>query len=162
MCVKLLQPYLTLCNPVDCSSPGSSVHGTLQERVLEWVTIFFSRGSSWPRDWTQVSFVSCTGRQALYHQRQLRGDVVVSHSVVSELNYSRLRCSALSNSCNPIDWSLPGSSVHGILQARRLKWVAISFSGGSSRPRDPTLVSCIAGRFKVNIACVSQIPYQLS
>ena len=44
-------------------------------------------------------------------------------------------------------WSLPGSSVHEIFQARILKWVAISFSRGSSRPRDQTQVSGIAGRF---------------
>ena len=43
--------------------------------------------------------------------------------------------------------SLPGSSVHGILQARRLEWVAIPFSRGSSRPRDQTQVSHILGRF---------------
>ena len=48
--------------------------------------------------------------------------------------------------------SLPSSSVHGILQARVLEWVAISFSRGSSRPRDWTLVSCIAGRFFINWA----------
>ena len=47
------QSCLTLCEPVDCSRPGSSVHGTLQARVLEWVAICF-RGSSWPRDWTWV------------------------------------------------------------------------------------------------------------
>ena len=48
--------------------------------------------------------------------------------------------------CDPVDCSLPGSSVHGILQARILEWVAMSFSKGSSRPRDRTQVSCIAGR----------------
>ena len=47
--------------------------------------------------------------------------------------------------CDPVDCSLPGSSVHGILQARILEWVAISFSRGSSRPRN-TQVSCIADR----------------
>ena len=47
--------------------------------------------------------------------------------------------------CDPMDCSLPGSSVHGILQARILEWVAISFSRGSSRPRDQTWVSSIAG-----------------
>ena len=48
---------------------------------------------------------------------------------------------------DPIDCSLPGSPIHVILQARILEWVAISFSRGSSQPRDWTLVSCIAGRF---------------
>ena len=48
---------------------------------------------------------------------------------------------------DPMDCSLPGSSVHGILQARILEWVAIPFSRGSFQPKDPTRVSCIAGRF---------------
>ena len=51
------------------------------------------------------------------------------------------------NLCNPMDCSLPGSSVHGIPQARLLEWVAIPFSRGSSRPRDETQVSCTAGGF---------------
>ena len=46
-----------LCNPVDCSPPGSSVHGILQARILEWVAISFSRGCSQPRDQTQVSHI---------------------------------------------------------------------------------------------------------
>ena len=49
--------------------------------------------------------------------------------------------------CHPMDCSPPGSSVHGVLQARILEWVAIPFSGGSSRPRDRSRVSCIVGRF---------------
>ena len=49
--------------------------------------------------------------------------------------------------CNSTDCGLPGSSVHGILQARILQWVAMSFSRGSSQPRDGTQVSCIAGGF---------------
>ena len=57
----------TLCDPLDCSLPGSSVHGIFQARILEWVAISFSRGSSWPRDQTWVSCVSCIGRQVLYH-----------------------------------------------------------------------------------------------
>ena len=47
--------------------------------------------------------------------------------------------------CDPMDYSLPGSSVHGIFQARILEWVTISFSRGSSQPRDGTWVSCTAG-----------------
>ena len=69
MCIhaKLLQSSLTLCDPMDYSSPGSSVHGILQVRVLEWVARLFSRGSSQPRDGTRVSYVSCVDRRILYH-----------------------------------------------------------------------------------------------
>ena len=65
--VKVLvsQSCLTLCDPADCSAPGSSVHGILQARILEWVVIIFSRASSRPRDGTQVSGLHC--RQILYH-----------------------------------------------------------------------------------------------
>ena len=51
---KLLQLCSTLCNPMDCSLPGSSVPGILQARILEWVAISFSKGSSRPRDPTQI------------------------------------------------------------------------------------------------------------
>ena len=61
---------------------------------------------------------------------------------------------------DPINYSLPSSSVHGILQARILEWVAISFSRGSSWPRNRTQVSCIAGRYFTILAivCVSGLP----
>ena len=52
---EVTQPCPTLCNPMDCSLLGSSVHGIFQAIVLEWIAISFSRGSSQPRDWTQVS-----------------------------------------------------------------------------------------------------------
>ena len=55
---------LTICNPMDYSPPGSFVHGVLQGRILEWVFVPFSRGSSWIRNQTCVS---CIGRQILYH-----------------------------------------------------------------------------------------------
>ena len=54
---KSLQSCSTLCDPMDCSPPGSSTHGLFQARILEWVAISFSRGSSQPRDQT---WVSCT------------------------------------------------------------------------------------------------------
>ena len=63
MCVSVTQSCLTLCNPMDCSPPGSSVHGILQARWLEWVSIPFPRGSSRPRDQIQVS---CISRQIVY------------------------------------------------------------------------------------------------
>ena len=55
---------------------------------------------------------------------------------------------------NPMDYSLPGSSVHGIFEARILEWVAISFSRGSSPPRDRTWVSCIAGGLQCRAAAL--------
>ena len=55
---KSLQLCLTLCDPIDGSPPGSAVPGILQARILEWVAISFSRGSSRPRDWTQVSRIA--------------------------------------------------------------------------------------------------------
>ena len=54
---EVAQSCPTLCNPMDCSLPGSCVHGIFQAIVLEWIAISFSRESSWPRDWTQVSHI---------------------------------------------------------------------------------------------------------
>ena len=60
------QSCLTLCDPMDCRAPGSSVHGTLYARILE-AAIPFSRGPSWSKDRTWDSCVSCNCRQILYH-----------------------------------------------------------------------------------------------
>ena len=62
-----------LCDPMDCSLPDSSVHGILRARILEWVAISSSMGSSRPRDRTRVSCTSCIGRQVLYHERESVG-----------------------------------------------------------------------------------------
>ena len=125
--------HVWLHYPMDCSLPGSSVYGTLQARILEWVTISFSRGYSQPRGRTQVSrigdrrFNLWATREALY---RCEGEVAQP-------------CPTL---CDPVDCSLPGFSIHGILQARILEWVTISFSRGYSWPRDLTQVSRIGGR----------------
>ena len=67
--ILVCQAYsrLTLCNPIDCSPPGSSVHGVLQARTLEWVAMTSSRGSSLHRDQTHISYISCLGRWVLHH-----------------------------------------------------------------------------------------------
>ena len=65
MYAKSLQSCLTLCDPVNCSLLGSSGHGTLQARILQWVAMPSSRGFPQPRDRTHISYVSCTGRQIL-------------------------------------------------------------------------------------------------
>ena len=66
-----LQSGLTLCNPMNCSLPGSSVHWILQARMLEWVAMPSSRGSSRLRDWTYISYAACIGRWVLNHQHHL-------------------------------------------------------------------------------------------
>ena len=58
MCVLVIQSCLTLCDPLDCSPPGSSVHGILQARILDWVAFPFSRGSSWPKRQTCDSCIA--------------------------------------------------------------------------------------------------------
>ena len=69
--VLVTQSRPALCNPVDCSPPGSSLERISQARIVEWVAISSSRGSSRPRDQTQVSYVSCRGRWVLFRQRHL-------------------------------------------------------------------------------------------
>ena len=62
----LPQSCPTLCDPVDYSPPGSSVHGIFQARILEWVAISYSRGSSQSRDQTHISCISCIGRRIFF------------------------------------------------------------------------------------------------
>ena len=64
---KSLHSCPSLCDPVECSLPGSSVQGIHQARKLEWVAMPSSRGSSLPRDGTHISYISCIGRWVLYH-----------------------------------------------------------------------------------------------
>ena len=59
VCAQSLQSHTTPCDPTNCSLPGSSVHGILQARILEWVAMPSPRGSSRSRDWTHISCVSC-------------------------------------------------------------------------------------------------------
>ena len=68
---EVAQSCLTLCDPMDCSVPGFSVHGIFQARELEWVVIFFSRGSSLPKDRTQVASIVGRHFYRLNHQGSL-------------------------------------------------------------------------------------------
>ena len=77
----------TLCNPMDCCPPGSSVHGIIQPRVPEWIATSSSREFSRPRDWTGISCVSCIGMKILYHWATWK-------AIVSSLlygNFTRLK-----------------------------------------------------------------------
>ena len=56
--VLVAQSCPTLCIPLDCSPPSSSVNGILQLRILEWVAISFFKGASWPRGWTRISHIA--------------------------------------------------------------------------------------------------------
>ena len=106
-----------LCNPMNCSTQGFSVHHYLPEFaqlnnsnsmcIYNWYIFLYS--GKWKSE--------------------------------SEVAQS---CPTL---CDPMHCSLPGSSAHGIFQAGILEWVAISFSRGSSEPRNQTCVSCIVGGF---------------
>ena len=107
------------CNPVDCSLPGSSFHGISQARILEWVAISFSRGSSWPRDQT---LTPCSTGGFFTTAPPGKPNMGIAAAAAAG---SLQSCPTL---CDPIDCSPPGSAVPRILQARTLEWVAISFS----------------------------------
>ena len=178
---------------MDVSLPGSSVYGISQAKILEWVTISFSRGSSQPRDGTWASWF---GRQILYrlshqgHYATTKATYITTitpswkhfflslgfqgipfsgfsfHQMSTPSQSPLLGAPCLSERpklcpprlvfsphnpslgvagvlqslsqaqlfCNPMDCGPPGSPVHGILQARILEWVAMSFSRGSLQP----------------------------
>ena len=67
LCCSVAQSCPTLCNPMVCHQPGSSVHGILQARILKWLAISYSSESSQPRDQTHIFCVFYIGRQNLYH-----------------------------------------------------------------------------------------------
>ena len=75
-----------LCNPKDCSPPGSYVHGILQARILEWVAVSFSRGSSWPRDQTWVSCTAGRFSTTWAPREATRQDTILSEISQSEMN----------------------------------------------------------------------------
>ena len=83
---EVAQLCLTLCNSMDCSPPSFSIHGFFQARILEWVAISFSRGSSTPWDWTQVSciagrhFTFWATREAKCELTMIRGKYIVKSS----------------------------------------------------------------------------------
>ena len=100
-----------------------TVHGILQARILEWVVVPLSGGSSQPRDRTQVSCIA---------SGYFTNWILDTSQVICLLSEVAQSCLTL---CDPMNCSLPGSSVHGILQAVVLEWIAISFSRGSSQSR---------------------------
>ena len=134
---EIAQSCPTLSDPMDCSPPGSSVHGIFQARILEWVAVahhkYFGNLTHLVVYFYKEVFESWKSRKYFFATLFINCCCLVAKS-----------CLPL---CDPMDNSPPGSSVHGISQARKLEWVAISFSRGSSWPRDWTRNSCITGRF---------------
>ena len=118
LCVFVLvtQSCLSLCDPMGCSPPGSPVHGILQARKLEWVAIRFFRDVPDPEMEPRSSAL-----QADSLLSEIPGKSYLFYAAAKSLQL----CLTL---CNPIDSSPPGSAVPGILKARTLEWVAISFS----------------------------------
>ena len=132
-----VQSCLILCDPMDCRLPGFSVHGIFQARVLEWVAISFSRGSSQPRDQTSISCIFCIGRQILFPLCHLVIYACIYFTIciyiksLSSLKQTRM-CVLIAQwcltVCNAIDCSPPGFYIRGIFQARILEGAAISSS----------------------------------
>ena len=81
------QSCSTLCDPMDCSPPGSFVHTIFQARILEWVVTSSSEGSSWSKDWTHIPCSFCTGRCILYHCAtwEAQGSLYIIQNLGSEL-----------------------------------------------------------------------------
>ena len=169
---------------MDYSPTGSSIHGILQARILEWVAIPFSRGSSQSRDRSQVS---CIAGQ-IFTIRATRDLSIITylHVILNlggsfELNFllflsmlylhtligiiSSVMCCAQSFSCVRL-FATSWIRAHqaplsmGILQAKILQWVAIPSSRGSSQRRDQIWVFCIAGGF-LTIWVTREAPPQL-
>ena len=136
---KSLQSCPTLCNPIDGSPPGSPVPGILQARTLEWVAISFSNAWKWKvkvkslshvrllaTPWTTAYQAPPTmgfSRQEYWSGVPLSSPLLLAAAAVA--TKSLQSCPTL---CDPVNCSLPDSSVHAIFQARVLEWVAIAFS----------------------------------
>ena len=170
VCMYVLVAHLCLllCNHMDCSPSGSSVHGTLQARILEWVSIPFLRGSSQPWD-QSLAFHNAGKFFAIWSTRKphlvltkiqskawwgkccllFSSDLMVKHlgfwsEVKVEVKVKSL--SRVRLLVTPWTAAYQAPPPNGTFQARVLEWVAISFSTGSSWPRNRTRVSCIVGR----------------
>ena len=128
---EVAQSCPTLCDPVDCSPPGSPLSMEFSRQEY-WSTLPFPSPGNLPNPGI---------KPASYLPLALPGNPI---QVISESESEVAQfCPTL---CDLLDCSLPGSSIHGILQARILEWVAISLSRESSWPSDQSQVSRIAGR----------------
>ena len=114
--VLVAQSCPTLCDPMDRGPPVSSVHGILQTKILEWIAIAFSRGSFDPG----IEPGSPPLQADSYHL-SYREEDPLGFPLKKKWSEVTLSCPTL---CDPMDYNLPGFSIHGIFQARVLEWVA--------------------------------------
>ena len=111
----------TVCDPMDCSPPGSSVHGIFQARILEWAVISCSRGSS--RSVSKPKSLACPALAGGFFTTWGAQNELYQHinSGYLKISFWCEKWSEVAQSCpslrNPMDCSLPGSSVYGIFQA---------------------------------------------
>ena len=120
------QLSLTLCNPMGCSPPGSSVHRILQARILEWVVMPSSRLFSPPRDQTHI--ISMGSRRVRHNWGT---SLSLSLSCIGEGNGNPLQCSCLEN---PRDGRALWAAIYGVTQSRtQLKQLSSSSSSSSSK-----------------------------
>ena len=133
MQAQSLSHFQLFCSPMDCSPPGSSIHGILQARTLG--CRFLLQGM-FP---TQgLNSVPCFGRWVLTTEPPGKLQEMICYAMLCYAK-SLQSCPTL---CDPIDSSPPGSPVPGILQARILEWVAISFSNAWKRKVKVKSLSC--------------------
>ena len=161
---KSLESCPTLCNPREGSLPGSPVPGILQARTLEWVAISFSNAWKWTvklkllnhvrllvTPWTAAHQAPPSmgfSRQEYWSGMPLPSPPALAGGLFNneppgKPHNQMCACSVMSDSLWVHGCSLPGSSVHGIFQARILEWLAVFSSRESSQPRDWTHISCI-------------------
>ena len=122
VCVWITQSCLILCDPIDCSPPGFSVHGIVQIKILEWVAIHFSRESSQPRDWTWVSWLQKDSLPSSHHGSP--HTTVISANILKEILLSSSFCTTA---------QLSGKSVLGLQLPHRVEhgWRGSGGAAGS-------------------------------
>ena len=161
MSVVISKPYIG--PEVERDHPGRvTAHSVTMTEILVLSPFCLDSGCLrvWKSTWA-VGWGGHSGKQRGHHAEPLATNLIFiscfmktarSKALSQELWFISM-CVLVAESCptlcDPMDCSPPDSSVHGIFQARTLEWVAISFSRGSFWPRDPTWVSCIAGKFLI-------------
>ena len=116
LCTQSLIRVLLFAAPWDCGPPASSVHGISLARILEWLVSSSSKGSSWPRNQTHISWVSCPGRWILYHWGTWEAQVKYFHFPEEEMEAQRSKVIC------------PGSTSenHSALKLHTAHWLPLS------------------------------------